>query len=255
MAGAQIATRLLAALALAQAAMPQVAPARAAQAAKAPVTVDLAALRPVDAPITVLGSNLPLRIEGDALAAAVRVFERERARFAPEARLLWQVTLDGDEALGPVVLGLVTSTGQAALGPDAAGRFALPARGAGERWTMLVGNRSRTVLSVLPVVVSPGFEGRVRRLGDLRLECRAAWAMLADDPVFKARKLPKSPESCARVDVTVGFRAPWSLKRATLREGTRTMAVPVAGDGVHARPPLADLSWSNAARVTLEEDR
>lgn len=220
-------------------------------AAPGGIVLDLAAPRPADAPITVSGSNRPLRIEGEQLEAARRVFERERARFAPASRLLWQVTLDGDEALGPVVLGLVTSTGQAALGPDAAGRFALPPRAPGEAWRMLVGNRSRTVLSVLPAVISPGHEGGVRRLGDLRLECRVAWALLADDPVVKARKLPRSPESCGRAGVTVGFRAPAPLVGARLAEGGRSAAVSLAGDGVHYRPPLADARWSDAATVTL----
>ncbi len=221
-------------------------------AAAAPVTVDFAALELADGPITVSGSNRPLRIEGDALEAAERVFAKDRARFAPAARLLWQVTLDGDETLGPLVLGLIGSARQVALGPDSAGRFVLPERAAGESWKMLVGNRSRTVLSVLPVVVSPGYEGTARRLGDLRLECRVAWALLADDPVWKARKLPKSPESCGRADVVVGFRAPGSLKRARVSEGTRRAAVPLAGDGVHDRPPIADSGWSNEAVVMRE---
>lgn len=226
-----------------------------ALAGPAPVVLDLAAPQPADAPITVSGSNRPLRIEGAQIAAAVRAFEAGRARFAPAARLLWQVTLDGDEPLAPVVLGLVTTTGSAALGPDAAGRFALPALAPGEQPRMLVGNRSRTVLSVLPVVVSPGFAGRVRRLGDLRLECRAAWAMLADDPVVRARKLPRSPESCARAGVTVGFRAPGPLARATITEGGRTAPVPLAGDAVHYRAPITDARWSDAATVTLEAER
>ena len=219
-----------------------------------PIVVDLAALDRSDGPIAVWGSNRPLRIEGAALEAAERVFARERARFAPNARLLWQVSLDGDESLAPLVLGLIGSARQVALGPDAGGRFALPERAPGERWQMLVGNRSRTVLSVLPLVVSPGHQGAARRLGDLRLECRVAWALLADDPAWKARRLPKSPESCGRADVTVGFRALWPLKRATLREGARTMAVPLAGDGVHGRPPIADPGWGNEAVVTLEAD-
>lgn len=223
-------------------------------AAPGAVMLDLAAPAPVDAPITVSGSNRPLRIEGKQLEAAVRVFEKDRARFAPASRLLWQVTLDGDEALAPVVLGLVTSTGQAALGPDAAGRFALPPRAPGEAWRMLVGNRSRTVLSVLPAVVSPGHEGAVRRLGDLRLECRIAWALLADDAVVKARRLPRSPESCGRAEVTVGFRAPGPLAGARLAEGGRSAAVPLAADGVHYRPPLAEARWSDAATVTLQAE-
>lgn len=119
---------------------------------------------------------------------------------------------------------------------------------------MLIGNRSRTVLSVLPVVVSPGFAGEARRLGDLRLECRVAWALLADDPVVKARRLPKSPESCGRAGVTVGFRAGGPLARAVLREGDRTAAVPLADDGVHYRPPIADPRWGNEATVTLESE-
>lgn len=222
-----------------------------AAAGPAPVVVDLAALERSDGPISVSGSNRPLRIEGEALAAAERVFARDRARFAPKARLLWQVSLDGDESLAPLVLGLIGSARQVALGPDAAGRFALPERADGERWRMLVGNRSRTVLSVLPAVVSPGFEGAARRLGDLRLECRVAWALLADDPAWTARKLPRSPESCGRGDVTVGFRAPWPLARASLSDGRR-VAVPLAGDGVHHRPPIADPAWGNEAVVTLE---
>lgn len=220
----------------------------------APVVVDLAALDRSDEAITVAGSNRPLRIEGDALEAAERVFARDRARFAPQARLLWQVTLDGDESLAPLVLGLIGSARQVALGPDAAGRFALPERADGERWRMLVGNRSRTVLSVLPLVVSPGHEGAARRLGDLRLECRVAWALLADDPAWTARKLPRSPESCGRANVTVGFRAAWPVGRATLSEGARTVAVPLAGDAVHVRPPIADARWGNEAIVTLERE-
>lgn len=224
-------------------------------AGPAPVVVDLAALDRTDGPISVSGSNRPLRIEGEALAAAERAFARDRARFAPQARLLWQVSLDGDESMAPLVLGLIGSGRQAALGPNSAGRFALPARQPGEHWQMLVGNRSRTVLSVLPLVVSPGFEGAARRLGDLRLECRVAWALLADDPAARARKLPKSVESCGRAEVRVGFRAPGPLAAATLREGGRSGPVAVAGDGVHYRPPLADAGWSDAAVVSLEEER
>ena len=48
------------------------------------------------------------------------------------------------------------------------------------------------------------------------------------------------------------FRAPGPLERATLSEGTRRAAVPLAGDGVHDRPPIADSRWSNEAIVTRE---
>ncbi|MBA4216270.1 MAG: hypothetical protein C0460_02950 [Methylibium sp.] len=163
----------------------------------------------------------PVEVQGESSAAresrtvadllrVLDVFERERARYAPNAELRLRVLPRRDLADKPA-LELRHGSVREPILLDALGRFAIPAD-----WRQLPADaivRSRLPdgrLAWMVDVRTPGLPEHTRRLGDLRLECRAdlyggALQRGIKPPAFYA--LRATTDICANSLVTYGFYA------------------------------------------------
>lgn len=118
----------------------------------------------------------------DLILAAQRAFDAGRATFAPQGVLHFRLSAEG---CGPVRLTLRQGETSIPVALDEQGRFTLPALPAGE-WE-LVHDRGRTPMNVRVMVYSPGTTETDRRLGDLRLQCRAGREVIKAGQSFMTR--------------------------------------------------------------------
>lgn len=163
----------------------------------------------------------PVAVDGESTAAreqktvadllqVLDVFEREKARYAPDAELRIRVLPRHDLADAPA-LELRHGTVREPIALDALGRFTVP-----PAWRDLPAGavvRSRLLDGRLAWAVdvrTPGLPEHTRRLGDLRLECRAdlyggALMRGVKPPAFYA--LRAASDICASRLVALGFFA------------------------------------------------
>jgi len=183
------------------------------------------------APVEVQGESTASR-EQQTVADLLRVldvFEREKASYAPRAELRVRVLARRDLADQPA-LELRHGAVREPLALDALGRFAIPAG-----WRELPPDalvRSRLPAGRLAWAVdvrTPDLPEHTRRLGDLRLECRAdlyggALARGIKPPAFYA--LRAATDVCMSSQVTVGFFADQAVFAAQVSEGGRHAELP-----------------------------
>ena len=150
-------------------------------------------------------------------------------------------------------LSVVDEEQSVALALDQQGSFALPAPPPvklGE--ARIVANQSKGAVEIDPLVRSPGQPENQRRLGDLRLECEVLWAMKKDSAPFLVRAtFGLAGGLCHSAKIAVHFPVRRKLTAATLVQGDKRQAIPVAKEGHAYMPPLYDRAWFNDARVEL----
>ena len=99
---------------------------------------------------------------------------------------------------------------------------------------------------------TPGLPDNVRRLGDLRLECRVTLAIGRDHFPFWLRvaltTVTLSTDWCGKAEIS--FPVPGKPVRVTLREGERKL--PLKFDASNYMVPLKDVSFSNDALIEFE---
>jgi len=146
------------------------------------------------------------------------------------------------------------------LALDAANRFSVPrSEAALDAGGELVLNQKRSNYRIVPDVRSPDLPENVRRLGDLRLECKVTVAIAKEEiPLFWVLTLNTvllNRDWCnffSDKERRAGFRfnvaAP--ILAATLREGERSMPLKVGKE--HFLVALSDTEWSDEALVELE---
>ncbi|MBI3349751.1 MAG: hypothetical protein HY020_21390 [Burkholderiales bacterium] len=163
------------------------------------------------------------------LLRVLDVFERERTLHAPRAELRIRVLPRRDLADSPA-LELRHGGVREPMVLDALGRFAIP-----PEWRALPAGavvRSRLPDGRLAWTVdvrTPGLPDDTRRLGDLRLECRAdlyggALARGIKPPAFYA--LRAVTDLCMSSQVTLGFFADRPVFAAQVSEGGRRTELP-----------------------------
>ena len=134
--------------------------------------------------VTGMGEN-GYRLTADQLRDAVRAFERGRAEFAPQARLMWEVR----PSTAAQNLSLRLTNGQdnvdVAISPQ--GSFVLPHDLVMRGGYRLASNVSRGQLRIRPAVYSPGADETNLRMGDVRLTCRVFWAFQNNELGFLTR--------------------------------------------------------------------
>jgi hypothetical protein len=146
------------------------------------------------------------------------------------------------------------------LALDGGNRFSVPrSEAALDAGGELVLNQKRRNYRIVPEVRTPGLPDNVRRLGDLRLECKVTVAIAKEEiPLFWVLTLNSvllNRDWCnffSDKERRAGFRfnteAP--LVAAVLREGERSM--PLKTGKEHFLVALSDAEWSDEARVELE---
>lgn len=143
-----------------------------------------------------------------------------------------------------------------AVDPD--GMFTVPrSEAALEARSELVLNQKRRDFRVKPIVRTPGLPDNVRRLGDLRLECRVEVAIIKEEMplwvVLAANTLLRTRDWCGfTFDGRSGFtfRHERTLHGAVLVDGNRSALLETEGKGF--RVPLGNTSWSDDALIELQ---
>lgn len=214
----------------------------------------------------------PVKVEGESaspraekplsdLLATLDVFEREHARFAPGAELRFRLLpRKQPEDAATLRAELRHGTQREPIELDALGRFAVP-----PRWrTLPEGAVVRASLPEARVawavdVRTPGLPAHARRLGDLRLECRAD---LYGGGLMRGLKPPAfyvlraAADLCSSSQITFSFYAdaPVFTARLTARrpEGDLTRELPYklmhGSEAGESNPLFGLLDWPYALR-------
>jgi hypothetical protein len=106
-----------------------------------------------------------------------------------------------------------------------------------------------------PEVRTAGLPDNVRRMGDLRLECRVTIAIVKEQMPFLAKAavntLMLTSNWCGKEGFNYSTVTPRPGARATLRAGERTRALDA--HGWNALVPIGDTSWPDDALVQFDE--
>jgi hypothetical protein len=146
-----------------------------------------------------------------------------------------------------------------ALPVGADGMFVVPrSQAALDAGAELVLNQKRRDYKVTPTVRSPGLPENVRRLGDLRLECRVQvaiakeeiplWIVLTANTVLRTRDWCGFTIDGDKVGFT--FRHGRNVNGAVLVDGNRSANLETEGRGF--RVPIGDGRWSDDALIELD---
>ena len=194
------------------------------------------------------------------VAAGLDAFDAHRG-LAPNALLRFRMRrADGsppgaDDALR---LRLASDDGafQEEVPVDAAGLLTVPrSQAAWDADATFVLNRRSGQYTGRPEVRTAGLPDNVRRLGDLRLECRVTIAIVKEQMPFLAKaainSLMLTSDWCAKTDFNFGVPAPRYGVHAVLRDGERTRALPARGWTVDV--PIGDSAWPDDALVQFDE--
>ena len=208
--------------------------------------------------VIVPGAKIAIGWPYAVLAEGMDAFDNGRRNLAPRAALRFRLLLaPGVTALDNIVMTLVDGDRltPVPLAPD--GFFTL-ARQDGPVDAELAVNRNAGQFdgnrTPQPDVRTPGLPANVRRMGDLRLECRVKMAMARQLLGFMrsaAISLAGGTDWCApRKGGGYSVDAGTTAAHAALAEEGRALALAVKAGA--ASIPIADSSWSNDALVTFD---
>lgn len=142
---------------------------------------------------------------------------------------------------------------------DAANRFSVPRSEAAEDENgEVVLNQKRKLYRIHPDVRTPGLPANVRRLGDLRLECKTMIAIAKEEiPLFwvvAINGLLLTRDWCNFTHKEAmpdwGFDSDAPIVGAILQEGNRSKLLKTDGDRFSVA--LGDTSWGDDALIELE---
>lgn len=116
-------------------------------------------------------------------------------------------------------------------------------------------NRKNGLYTGHPEVRTAGLPDNVRRLGDLRLECRVTIAIVKEQMPFLAKAaintLMTTSDWCAKKDFNYGVMAARKDVRAVLRAGERSRTLDTRGWNVMV--PIGDPGWPDEAVVQFDD--
>lgn len=148
------------------------------------------------------------------------------------------------------------------LALDANHRFTVPrSEAALDAEGELVLNQKRRLYQIMPEVRTPGLPDNVRRLGDLRLECKVMIGIAKEEiPLFWVMTINSvllTRDWCSffsekERSATFAFKAGAPLVEAILSEGKRSKALKV--DNEEFSVGLGDAEWSDDALIELSFD-
>jgi hypothetical protein len=222
----------------------------AAQAADAPASA-------APPSVNVNGIKDPEMRSYRSIWAGLDAFDEHHA-LAPDAALRFQMThADGGPAgaADGLALRLASDEGSKPVIIDADGRFTVardrPAYDADATYIL---NKKNGLYTARPDVRTPGLPGNVRRLGDLRLECRVLVAIIKEQIPFLAKAAINSlfltSDWCGKKDVKFSFVADKEVSSATLRAGGRTQELDL--EGWRYMVPVGSKDWPDDALIELQ---
>ena len=192
-----------------------------------------------------------------AVSAGLDAFDDNHglAPLAPAVRFLLLPRKGAGAPAEPLVLRIVGDGDSIALPIGADGGFTVPRiQAAWDSDADLVLNQKKGVYRGDVEVRTPGLPDNVRRLGDLRLQCRVTIAIAKAETTMWVRAfvntLLMTSDWCGKAGFS--FRPPANVRvqSATLMDGDRKLALKVANWGYDV--PIGDVSWTDNALVELK---
>jgi hypothetical protein len=195
-----------------------------------------------------------------SVAAGLDAFDANRA-LAPSATLRFRMRhADGSPVTADdgLQLRLASDDGsfQQAVPIDAAGLLTVQRSDAArDADATFILNRKNGQYAGHPEVRTAGLPDNVRRMGDLRLECRVTIAIVKAQMPFLAKAavntLMMTSDWCAKNGFNYGMVPPRPSATGTLRAGDRSRTLQVQGR--HVQVPIGDPSWPDDALVQFDE--
>jgi len=132
--------------------------------------------------------------------------------------------------------------------------FTLPRSAEAERDNAdVVLNQKKSYYGWMPDVRSAGVPADMRRLGDIRLECRVLVAIAKNYIPFLMRAtintLMLTTDWCSFKDFDMSMRSDRAIASATLVDGAHRLELKVGEDGKNYSVPLNDKTYSNDALI------
>lgn len=193
----------------------------------------------------------PYRIMSRGLDA----FEKHHA-LAPDANLRFELKNKDGTKLPAAGLGLRLAGDKVdlTLPVDANATFVLPrSQDAFDDNADLVVNRKNDAIRWRPYVRSPGVPENARRLGDMRLECEVAWAVMRDEIGFLARTAMAAVGGMCHAPMSaLYYRAPKQLTAVRLTSGERSRLLRMSADANSYVVPVRDKEWDNESLIEYE---
>jgi hypothetical protein len=137
------------------------------------------------------------------------------------------------------------------------GRFILPRDDAAQDDNAdVVVNRKKSYIGWSPDIRSAGVPDGMRRLGDIRLECRVMVAVAKNYIPFLLRAmintLTLTTDWCGFKDFNLNVHGDRQLTSATLVDGERRVPLRLDDDGTSYFVPIGNKSYSNDALIELQ---
>ena len=196
-----------------------------------------------------------------SVAAGLDAFDAHRA-LAPNATLRFRMRHKNGPpvtAAGGLQLRLASDDGsfQETVPIDATGLLTVGRNQAAyDAHATFILNQKNGRYTGHPEVRTAGLPDNVRRLGDLRLECRVTIAIFKEQVPFLAKAtlntLMMTSDWCAKKEFNYATLAPRPGLKGTLRDGERSRIL--ASHGWDLMVPIGDAGWPDDALVQFDED-
>jgi hypothetical protein len=209
--------------------------------------------------VQVEGMKNPQMKSYRAVVAGLDTFD-DYHRLAPKVQQLrFRLLTRSGEADGvddPLLLRIASDDESinVPIAPD--GQFAIPrSESAYANRAELIFNRKKGSYQVVPEIRTPGLPENVRRLGDVRLDCKVRVAIAKEEiPLWitlTVNGILLSTDWCGRIkEGGLSYPSPRALAAVTMSEGDRSASLK---SGAHYYTvPVGDTSWSDEALVELQ---
>jgi hypothetical protein len=205
--------------------------------------------------IEVVGIRDPFRLTPAQLREGVAAFTANRPKLAPNSDLKFKIFgFASDSQRASLRIRLLPADGGEpfAVAIDPQGIFTLPPLNFTKTSYALQANRRTGLLTVRPLIRSPGTSDSDMRVGDLRLYCKVGWAMLRQETSIFMRGLAGAVGgacSSKRVVIFMKMESPIAQARIV---ASPPKPLSISANGTSFRMPVADKSIGNDDRVAID---
>lgn len=194
-----------------------------------------------------------------AVVAGLDMFEKEHSLAPAAPGVRFRMLSRGKQALPDtgVTLRIASDDESFAVPVDADGLFVVPRKqSAYDAKAELIFNLKKDAFKVTPDIRTPGLPDNVRRLGDLRLECKVSLAIAKEEIPFwlvaTINTVLLGTDWCMNTKgkMNFSFSTPAQLAGASLSAGERSIKLNTKKDSFTV--PINDRSWPDDALVQLQ---